>query len=247
MWGQLQLWLLKAALPVFEDLFTVCFCQVWMSYAAFEATPQALLGQRQEEEEEQPQVNDNTADARRAAALQAEDPMAAAAREEQARRLAPSLQSAGLDPLGCGSGCCACNSAASSSPEDTPAAIVMHRLALCHFQGQSGWLAHLLLQLSSWFGGADSCYNAPGPAGTLVLDIMALLLQLAQNKLCSTVLLCCSVYSRAFSSLRESQPDAKEEAVMLLEAWRAFEAESNTSSPAQQQVGSPVAASHCAP
>ena len=60
---------------------------------------------------------------------------------------------------------------------------------------------------------------------------------------CSTVLrlssasLCCSVYSRAFSSLRESQPDAKEEAVMLLEAWRAFEAESNSSSPEQQQVG----------
>ena len=109
----------------------------------------------------------------------------------------------------------------------------MHRLALYHFQGQSGWLVHLLLQLSSWCGGADSCYNLQD--------------QLAQNKLCSTVLLCCSVYSRAFSSLRESQPDAKEEAVMLLEAWRAFEAESNTSSPAQQQVGSAVAASHCAP
>lgn len=31
------------------------------------------------------------------------------------------------------------------------------------------------------------------------------------------------VYSRAFRSLRESQPDAKEEAVMLLEAWRQFE------------------------
>lgn len=33
-----------------------------------------------------------------------------------------------------------------------------------------------------------------------------------------------SVYERAFRSLRESQPDAKEEALMLLEAWRAFEA-----------------------
>ena len=33
----------------------------------------------------------------------------------------------------------------------------------------------------------------------------------------------CSVYERAFRSLRESQPDAKEEAVMLLEAWRTFE------------------------
>eukprot|EP00891_Asterochloris_glomerata_P001402 jgi/Astpho2/1402/fgenesh1_pm.00025_%23_10_t len=104
--------------------------KVWISYAAFEATPQALLGQQQEEEEEQPRANGNTAGARRAAALQAEDPMAAAAREEQAR----------------------------------------------------------------------------------------------------------SVYSRAFFSLRESQPDAKEEAVMLLEAWRAFEAESNSSSPAQQQA-----------
>ncbi len=69
-----------------EGYFTDCFCQVWMSYAAFEATPQALLGQQQEEEEEQPQANGNTAGARRAAALQAEDPMAAAAREEQARR-----------------------------------------------------------------------------------------------------------------------------------------------------------------
>eukprot|EP00877_Chromochloris_zofingiensis_P007788 jgi/Chrzof1/3262/Cz12g18090.t1 len=32
------------------------------------------------------------------------------------------------------------------------------------------------------------------------------------------------VYERAYRSLRESQPDAKEEAVMLLEAWRSFEA-----------------------
>lgn len=33
-----------------------------------------------------------------------------------------------------------------------------------------------------------------------------------------------AVYERAFRSLREGQPDAKEEAVMLLEAWREFEA-----------------------
>jgi hypothetical protein len=33
----------------------------------------------------------------------------------------------------------------------------------------------------------------------------------------------CQVYERAFRSLREGQPDAKEEAVMLLEAWREFE------------------------
>ncbi len=33
-----------------------------------------------------------------------------------------------------------------------------------------------------------------------------------------------SVYERAFRSLRESQPDAKEEAVMLLEAWKEAEA-----------------------
>ena len=32
------------------------------------------------------------------------------------------------------------------------------------------------------------------------------------------------VYERALSSLKETQPDAKEERVMLLEAWRAFEA-----------------------
>ena len=31
------------------------------------------------------------------------------------------------------------------------------------------------------------------------------------------------MYERAFRSLREDQPDAKEEAVMLLEAWRSFE------------------------
>jgi len=34
----------------------------------------------------------------------------------------------------------------------------------------------------------------------------------------------CSVYERAYRSLRETQPDAKEEAVMLLEAWKATEA-----------------------
>ena len=42
-----------------------------------------------------------------------------------------------------------------------------------------------------------------------------------------------SVYERAFRSLREHQPDAKEEAVMLLEAWQAFEADSSA---AERQV-----------
>ena len=32
-----------------------------------------------------------------------------------------------------------------------------------------------------------------------------------------------SVYERAFNNLRDTQPDAKEEAVMLLEAWQRFE------------------------
>ena len=32
-----------------------------------------------------------------------------------------------------------------------------------------------------------------------------------------------SVYERAYRNMREDQPEAKEEAVMLLEAWRAFE------------------------
>ncbi len=36
-----------------------------------------------------------------------------------------------------------------------------------------------------------------------------------------------SVFERAFRSLRET-PELKEEAVMLLEAWRAFEAENST-------------------
>ncbi|CAD7695161.1 unnamed protein product [Ostreobium quekettii] len=38
------------------------------------------------------------------------------------------------------------------------------------------------------------------------------------------------VYERAFQCLRELQPDAKEEAVLLLEAWRAFEQESTSKS-----------------
>lgn len=46
----------------------------------------------------------------------------------------------------------------------------------------------------------------------------------------------CSVFERAFRNLRQEQPDAKEEAVMLLEAWRAFEAE--TFSAESQQVRS---------
>ena len=36
------------------------------------------------------------------------------------------------------------------------------------------------------------------------------------------------MYERAFTSLRESQPDAKEEAVMLLEAWRSAEAQAES-------------------
>ncbi|KAL4860107.1 Crooked neck-like protein 1 [Chlorella vulgaris] len=42
------------------------------------------------------------------------------------------------------------------------------------------------------------------------------------------------VYERALRSLRDSQPDAKEEAVMLLEAWRSFEA-GCTSRPAEER------------
>ncbi len=32
------------------------------------------------------------------------------------------------------------------------------------------------------------------------------------------------MYERAFTELRADQPDAKQEALMLLEAWEAFEA-----------------------
>jgi hypothetical protein len=46
-----------------------------------------------------------------------------------------------------------------------------------------------------------------------------------------------SVYERAYRSLRESQPGAKEEAVMLLEAWRQFEAECASRSPEQCAAG----------
>lgn len=42
------------------------------------------------------------------------------------------------------------------------------------------------------------------------------------------------MYERAYQSLRETQPDAKEEAVMLLEAWRAFEAEAESHAEAQR-------------
>ena len=169
-----------------------------MSYAAFEATPQALLGQRQEEEEEQPQANGATADIRRAAALQTEDPMAAAAREEQARRSGP--YTCNVPGLGCWAadfGCRVCNSAACSSPaESPPTAAVIHRLALYRLQGRSGSLAHLLVQLSSWSGGANSCCSGCGSADILALDIMALLLQLllllhsAAGMLCIAVLQC---------------------------------------------------------
>lgn len=36
----------------------------------------------------------------------------------------------------------------------------------------------------------------------------------------------CSVYKRAFGALREGKPDEKEEAVMVLEAWRGLEQQS---------------------
>ncbi len=36
----------------------------------------------------------------------------------------------------------------------------------------------------------------------------------------------CSVYQRAFTKLREGKPDEKEEAVMVLEAWRGLEQQS---------------------
>ena len=52
--------------------------------------------------------------------------------------------------------------------------------------------------------------------------------------------MCCSVYERAFNNLRDTQPDAKEEAVMLLEAWRKFEQQAQAT--ADQQKSSAVAA-----
>lgn len=48
------------------------------------------------------------------------------------------------------------------------------------------------------------------------------------------------MYERAFNNLRDSQPDAKEEAVMLLEAWRKFEQQAEATG--QQQKTSAVAA-----
>lgn len=44
-----------------------------------------------------------------------------------------------------------------------------------------------------------------------------------------------SVYQRGFRSIRDSQPDLKEEAVMLLEAWRTFEKKAESSSEEQRQ------------
>ncbi|GLC73188.1 hypothetical protein PLESTF_001345100 [Pleodorina starrii] len=43
-----------------------------------------------------------------------------------------------------------------------------------------------------------------------------------------------AVYDQAFRTLRDVAPDAKEEAVMLLEAWKAFEQEQEWSSPADR-------------
>ena len=56
---------------------------------------------------------------------------------------------------------------------------MMHQLALHCFQGRSGWLAHLLQQLSPRSSGADNFCNARRSADTLALEIMALLLELA--------------------------------------------------------------------
>ncbi len=68
-----------------------------------------------------------------------------------------------------------------------------------------------------------SCLHHPGLA-----DIMYVVKRTdsVMCTWCSLSPLLCSVYERAFRSLRDNQPDAKEEAVMLLEAWRAFEADS---------------------
>jgi hypothetical protein len=46
-----------------------------------------------------------------------------------------------------------------------------------------------------------------------------------------------SVYERAYRSLRDTQPDAKEEAVMLLEAWRDFEANLESKAAEDRQQG----------
>eukprot|EP00884_Botryococcus_braunii_P014025 jgi/Botrbrau1/22623/Bobra.176_1s0051.1 len=46
-----------------------------------------------------------------------------------------------------------------------------------------------------------------------------------------------SVYERAYRNLRDTQPDAKEEAVMLLEAWRDFEANTESGTPQERQQG----------
>jgi crooked neck len=45
------------------------------------------------------------------------------------------------------------------------------------------------------------------------------------------------VYERAFKNLRDSQPDAKEEALMLLEAWRTFEQGVQSGDEAQREAG----------
>lgn len=55
-----------------------------------------------------------------------------------------------------------------------------------------------------------------------------------------------SVYERAFRSLRDNQPDAKEEAVMLLEAWRAFEADTFSTEQRQVNIVCPVPLWGCA-
>ena len=42
------------------------------------------------------------------------------------------------------------------------------------------------------------------------------------------------MYERGFRAIRDSQPDSKEEAVMILEAWRSFEQKAESSSAEQR-------------
>ena len=55
-----------------------------------------------------------------------------------------------------------------------------------------------------------------------------------------------SVYERAFTELRNDQPDAKQEALMLLEAWQDFEA-STTSTCASSLDGDALFVAHAWP
>ncbi len=81
----------------------------------------------------------------------------------------------------------------------------------CSFPSQCPLIPHLLLI-------TIHTHRRDAPAGTSESDI-----QVAARESFAR-----SVYERAYRSMRETQPDAKEEALALLEAWKEFESDAKS-------------------